>query len=308
MTPEDLSTLLDEANHHPWESVKAALSKVDGQPHPRIGWLTTHLTETKRIYWTLVAEVTGILPPPGDAGLTRQLQHGRHRGESLRRLVHLLHDVLEAVALPEQAAGGVVAAEGRLAGRDEVAELEVVVGPQVDAALVALLDFAHVVLEALEADHGALVHDFLAAPHDGLGVAFEAAVGDVRPGDVAALGVVDDHADFGATQVLLLENGFDVALDQAVDLVDEEPRPGAWGHDVAFLHPRSTGGVLVESPETLREAYRTGRGSLRLRARWHREDEGQGRWVAVVTEIPYQVQKGKLIEAIAALVTLPSPK
>lgn len=71
MTPEDLSTLLDEANHHPWESVKAALSKVDGQPHPRIGWLTTHLTETKRTYWTLVAEVTGILPPPSDAGLTR---------------------------------------------------------------------------------------------------------------------------------------------------------------------------------------------------------------------------------------------
>lgn len=34
--------------------------------------------------------------------------------------------------------------------------------------------------------------------------------------------------------------------EQGVDLVDEEPRPGAWGHDVAFLHPRSTGGVLVE--------------------------------------------------------------
>lgn len=71
MTPEDLSVLLDEANHHPWESVQAALNKVDGQPHPRIGWLTTHLTETKRGYWLLVAGATGITPPPDDVGLTR---------------------------------------------------------------------------------------------------------------------------------------------------------------------------------------------------------------------------------------------
>ena len=39
------------------------------------------------------------------------------------------------------------------------------------------------------------------------------------------------------------------AVDAGVDLVDEEPRPGAWGHDVAFLHPESTGGVLVEFVE-----------------------------------------------------------
>lgn len=39
------------------------------------------------------------------------------------------------------------------------------------------------------------------------------------------------------------------ARDLGIDLVDEEPRPGAWGHDVAFLHPRSTGGVLVEFVE-----------------------------------------------------------
>ncbi|WP_336034489.1 methylmalonyl-CoA epimerase [Halobacterium yunchengense] len=38
----------------------------------------------------------------------------------------------------------------------------------------------------------------------------------------------------------------DAARDAGVDLVDEEPRPGAWGHDVAFLHPKSTGGALVE--------------------------------------------------------------
>lgn len=74
MTPEDLATLLDEANHHPWESVKAALAKVDGQAHPRIGWLTMHLAETKRGYWTLVAEVTGQTLPPDDAGLTRLME------------------------------------------------------------------------------------------------------------------------------------------------------------------------------------------------------------------------------------------
>ena len=41
----------------------------------------------------------------------------------------------------------------------------------------------------------------------------------------------------------------DDAVDAGVDLVDEEPRPGAWGHEVAFLHPESTGGVLVEFVE-----------------------------------------------------------
>ncbi|WP_299361670.1 DNA topoisomerase IV subunit A [uncultured Paracoccus sp.] len=63
-----------------------------------------------------------------------------------------------------------------------------------------------------------------------------------------------------------------------------------------------TGGVLVESAATLREAYRTGRGSLRLRARWQREDLGRGQWQIIVTEIPYQVQKSKLIERLADLV------
>ena len=63
-----------------------------------------------------------------------------------------------------------------------------------------------------------------------------------------------------------------------------------------------TGGVLVESREALTEAYRTGRGSLRLRARWEREDLGRGNWQIVVTEIPYQVQKSKLIERLAELI------
>ncbi|NHF74220.1 DNA topoisomerase IV subunit A [Paracoccus xiamenensis] len=63
-----------------------------------------------------------------------------------------------------------------------------------------------------------------------------------------------------------------------------------------------TGGVLVENAETLREVYRTGRGSIRLRARWMQEDLGRGVWQIVVTEIPYQVQKSKLIERLAELI------
>lgn len=63
-----------------------------------------------------------------------------------------------------------------------------------------------------------------------------------------------------------------------------------------------TGGVLVDSPSIISEAYATGRGAFRTRARWHKEEEGRGSWIAVVTQIPYQVQKSKLIEQIAALI------
>ncbi len=63
-----------------------------------------------------------------------------------------------------------------------------------------------------------------------------------------------------------------------------------------------TGGILVEPREAIIEAYRTGRGGFRLRARWQREDIGRGGYVIVVTEIPYGVQKSKLIEKIAELV------
>ena len=63
-----------------------------------------------------------------------------------------------------------------------------------------------------------------------------------------------------------------------------------------------TGGVLVESRDTIAQAYRTGRGSLRLRCKWEVEDLGRGQWQIIVTEIPYQVQKSKLIEKIAELI------
>jgi len=62
-----------------------------------------------------------------------------------------------------------------------------------------------------------------------------------------------------------------------------------------------TGGVLVEPPESIRQAYESGRGSFRLRARWTRETLGHGLYQIVVTEVPFQVQKGRLVEKIAAL-------
>lgn len=63
-----------------------------------------------------------------------------------------------------------------------------------------------------------------------------------------------------------------------------------------------TGGVLVEPPESIAQAYRTGRGSFRLRAKWEVEELGRGVRQIVVTEIPYQVQKSKLIEKLAEIV------
>ena len=63
-----------------------------------------------------------------------------------------------------------------------------------------------------------------------------------------------------------------------------------------------TGGVIVEPRANILDAYRTGRGSFRLRARWQVEDLGRGTWQIVVTEIPYQVQKSKLIERLAEVI------
>ncbi len=60
-----------------------------------------------------------------------------------------------------------------------------------------------------------------------------------------------------------------------------------------------TGGILVEPADSIREAYATGRGGFRVRARWSVEKEKGGAWQVVVTEIPYQVQKSRLIERMA---------
>ena len=65
-----------------------------------------------------------------------------------------------------------------------------------------------------------------------------------------------------------------------------------------------TGGVIVEPREAILQAYRTGRGSFRTRAKWQVEDLGRGTWQIVITEIPYQVQKSRLIEKLAELIEL----
>jgi topoisomerase IV subunit A len=62
------------------------------------------------------------------------------------------------------------------------------------------------------------------------------------------------------------------------------------------------GGVIVDSPADIAEAYTSGRGSFRVRARWHKEDTGRGTYLIVVTEIPWLVQKGRLVEKLAELV------
>jgi topoisomerase-4 subunit A len=63
-----------------------------------------------------------------------------------------------------------------------------------------------------------------------------------------------------------------------------------------------TGGILVEPRASIVEAYKTGRGAFRLRARWQKEEMPRGQYRIIVTEIPYQVQKGKLIERIAEII------
>lgn len=63
-----------------------------------------------------------------------------------------------------------------------------------------------------------------------------------------------------------------------------------------------TGGILVEPRENIAQAYATGRGAFRVRARWEKEELPRGLWQIVVTEIPYQVAKSKLIEKIAELI------
>ena len=65
-----------------------------------------------------------------------------------------------------------------------------------------------------------------------------------------------------------------------------------------------TGGIVVEDQASIAEAYKTGKGGFRVRARWEKEDGAKGAWQIVITEIPYQVGKSKLIERIAELLEL----
>ncbi len=62
-----------------------------------------------------------------------------------------------------------------------------------------------------------------------------------------------------------------------------------------------TGGIVIDSKEAITEAYMTGRGSFRVRAKWTQEEGARGTWVIVITEIPWLVQKSRLVEKIAEL-------
>lgn len=91
-------------------------------------------------------------------------------------------------------------------------------------------------------------------------------------------------------------------IDAALLLVD---RKTATTEELLDLMPGPdfpTGGVIVESKEAILNAYETGRGGFKMRARWEVEDLGRGQWQVVVTEIPFQVQKSKLIERLADLI------
>ncbi len=92
------------------------------------------------------------------------------------------------------------------------------------------------------------------------------------------------------------------AIDAAIHLLDH---PKANVDELMKIIPGPdfpTGGVVVETKEGLREAYATGRGGIRVQARWRKEDTGRGTYRIIVTEIPYQVQKSKLMERLAELI------
>ena len=89
--------------------------------------------------------------------------------------------------------------------------------------------------------------------------------------------------------------------DAALHLIDHRD---ATSDDLLAMVPGPdfpTGGIIVEDRDAIAQAYRTGRGGFRVRARWHQEETGRGGYQIVVSEIPYQVQKSRLIEKIAEL-------
>jgi len=92
-------------------------------------------------------------------------------------------------------------------------------------------------------------------------------------------------------------------IDASIHLIDQPDSESADLMRFVTGPDFPTGGIVIDNPLSIAEAYATGRGGFRVRARWSIEDQGRGTWVAVVTEIPFQVQKSKLIEQIAALIS-----
>ncbi|MAW89129.1 MAG: DNA topoisomerase IV subunit A [Phyllobacteriaceae bacterium] len=157
---------------------------------------------------------------------------------------------------------------------------------------------------------------------------------EARMTDVAALlleGITEDSVDFrltyneedeepvvlpGAFPNLLANGASGIAVGMATNIPPHNAaeicdaalhlieHPDAANADLMQFVPGPdfpTGGIIVDSKASIAEAYETGRGGFRVRSRWHQEDAGRGTWVIVVTEIPYQVQKARLIEKIADL-------
>ncbi|MER8607555.1 DNA topoisomerase IV subunit A [Mesorhizobium sp. M1156] len=89
--------------------------------------------------------------------------------------------------------------------------------------------------------------------------------------------------------------------DAALHLIDRPDAPVTKLMDFVQGPDFPTGGIIVDSRASILEAYETGRGGFRVRAKWSQEDQGRGTWNIVVTEIPYGVQKARLIEKIAEL-------
>ncbi len=91
-------------------------------------------------------------------------------------------------------------------------------------------------------------------------------------------------------------------IDAATHLIDNPQATDAAMLDFVAGPDFPTGGIVADSAEVIAHAYATGRGAFRVRAKWEVEDLGRGTWAIVVSEIPYGVQKGKLIEQIAVLI------
>jgi topoisomerase-4 subunit A len=91
-------------------------------------------------------------------------------------------------------------------------------------------------------------------------------------------------------------------VDAAAHLIDNPAAEPSALMDFVSGPDFPTGGIIVDSAEAIALAYRTGRGGFRVRARWSIEDLGRGTWNVVISEIPYQVPKSKLIEQIAGLI------
>jgi topoisomerase IV subunit A len=91
-------------------------------------------------------------------------------------------------------------------------------------------------------------------------------------------------------------------VEAAIHLIDNPRATTAELMDFVAGPDFPTGGVIVDGAPAIAAAYETGRGAFRVRARWQVEEQGRGTWAAVITEIPYQVQKSKLIEQIASLI------